>query len=57
MAQSSNKDPDRIGQNGIGDEHFSVEGDSADLPAWTEIEEGRFMPRRIRGSFQGRALG
>ncbi len=38
--------------------HFSTEHDSAeDVAAWTEIEEGRFMPRRIRGSCQGRALG
>ncbi|MCI0701837.1 MAG: hypothetical protein L0241_12205 [Planctomycetia bacterium] len=26
-------------------------------PPWEEIETGRFMPRRIRGSFRGRALG
>lgn len=25
--------------------------------AWEEIEAGRFMPRRIRGSCVGRALG
>jgi len=24
---------------------------------WEEIEAGRFMPRRIRGSFRGQALG
>ncbi len=29
---------------------------SADAP-WEEIEPGRFMPRRVRGSFRGRALG
>ena len=28
-----------------------------DLTAWEEIESGRFMPRRIRGSYRGRALG
>ena len=28
-----------------------------DVAAWEEIEAGRFMPRRIRGSFRGRALG
>ncbi|HXD86983.1 MAG TPA: hypothetical protein VN641_10840 [Urbifossiella sp.] len=28
-----------------------------DLRAWEEIEAGRFMPRRIRGSFRGRTLG
>jgi hypothetical protein len=25
--------------------------------AWAEIEPGRFMPRRIRGSFRGGKLG
>ena len=36
---------------------FSIDGDVSDVAAWTEIETGRFMPRRVRGSFQGRALG
>jgi len=36
--------------------HFSAEP-SDDVAPWTEVEEGRFMPRRVRGSFQGRALG
>ena len=27
------------------------------VPAWEEIETGRFRPRRIRGSFPGRELG
>ena len=36
---------------------FSIDGDVSDVAAWTEIEAGRFMPRRVRGSFQGRALG
>jgi hypothetical protein len=26
-------------------------------PAWEEIEDGRYMPRRIRGSYRGRVLG
>jgi len=30
---------------------------SDDLTPWEEIEAGRFMPRRIRGSYRGRALG
>ncbi|MBS0260335.1 MAG: hypothetical protein JSS02_00150 [Planctomycetes bacterium] len=38
-------------------DHFSIEGDQTGLPAWTEVAEGRFMPRRVRGSFPGRALG
>jgi len=36
--------------------HFSADGD-AELAAWTEIEAGRFMPRRVRGSYLGRTLG
>jgi hypothetical protein len=27
------------------------------LAAWEMIESGRYMPRRIRGSFPGRELG
>ncbi|MBL8848611.1 MAG: hypothetical protein JNG89_02965 [Planctomycetaceae bacterium] len=38
--------------------HFSTEADPVEnVAAWTEIEEGRFMPRRVRGSNPGRALG
>jgi hypothetical protein len=31
--------------------------DRVDVSAWEEIEAGRFMPRRTRGSFPGRELG
>jgi len=27
------------------------------IQAWEEIEAGRYMPRRTRGSFPGRELG
>ena len=37
--------------------HFTFSGDGEVQPAWEEIESGRFMPRRVRGSCQGRALG
>lgn len=37
--------------------HFSIDETPGDAQAWTEIEPGRFMPRRVRGSFRGRALG
>lgn len=38
--------------------HFSTDADTEEnVPAWTEVEEGRFMPRRTRGSGVGRALG
>jgi len=28
-----------------------------DVPPWEEIEPGRYMPRRVRGSCRGLALG
>lgn len=31
--------------------------DAGEPLAWEEIEAGRYMPRRIRGSFRGRVLG
>jgi hypothetical protein len=37
--------------------HFSTEAVEGEVPAWEQVESGRFMPRRIRGSFKGRALG
>jgi hypothetical protein len=53
MANECNRD--NLG--GPDSPQFSAEVDSAEVAAWTEIEAGRFMPRRVRGSFQGRALG
>jgi hypothetical protein len=37
--------------------HFSAEPPSQEFAAWEEIDKGRFMPRRVRGSNPGRALG
>ena len=37
--------------------HFSTAGDDAAAMPWTEIQAGRFLPRRVRGSCHGRALG
>jgi hypothetical protein len=36
---------------------FTGEVESGESPAWEEVAAGRFMPRRIRGSYKGRALG
>ena len=33
------------------------EAAAENAPAWEMIEAGRYMPRRIRGSFRGRELG
>ena len=54
MSQESNqREPDRARRPCIS----RSTAISPDVAAWTEIEAGRFMPRRVRGSFQGRALG
>jgi hypothetical protein len=37
--------------------HFVDEPAPDQGQAWEEIDTGRFMPRRIRGSYRGRALG
>ena len=36
---------------------FAAETDTDAAPAWEEIAAGRYMPRRIKGSCKGRALG
>jgi len=36
--------------------HFTDEPAPADVRAWEQIEAGRYMPRRIKGSYKGRAL-
>jgi hypothetical protein len=53
MSHEQNRD-DLGGADGP---HFSADTPEGEVAAWTEIEAGRFMPRRVRGSFQGRALG
>ena len=37
--------------------HFVDEPTSDEVRAWEQIDTGRYMPRRIRGSYKGRALG
>ncbi|MCA9066771.1 MAG: hypothetical protein KDA96_27075 [Planctomycetaceae bacterium] len=37
--------------------HFTSDQQPQTFAAWEEVEAGRFMPRRVRGSCQGRALG
>jgi len=36
--------------------HFAADT-AADTAAWEEVAAGRYMPRRIKGSCKGRALG
>jgi len=37
--------------------HFSDGDAAAEVRAWEQIDDGRYMPRRIKGSCKGRALG
>jgi len=37
--------------------HFEHELEPVEALAWEQVEAGRYMPRRIRGSCKGRALG
>ncbi|MCC6419695.1 MAG: hypothetical protein IT429_15790 [Gemmataceae bacterium] len=36
---------------------FTGEAVEEKVLAWEQVGAGRYMPRRIRGSFKGRALG
>lgn len=36
---------------------FTGAAEPGAVPAWEEVAAGRYMPRRIKGSCKGRALG
>jgi hypothetical protein len=36
---------------------FTGDAGPGEVPAWEEVAAGRYMPRRIKGSCKGRALG
>lgn len=36
---------------------FTAQPEPAEESAWEEVAAGRYMPRRIKGSCKGRALG
>jgi hypothetical protein len=36
---------------------FTDDAGLEETPAWEEVSAGRYMPRRIKGSCKGRALG
>ena len=36
---------------------FSGDAGPDEAPAWEQVAAGRYMPRRIKGSCKGRALG
>lgn len=54
MIEELNTSPDFVSDESP---HFSAELPPQKFAAWEEVDKGRFMPRRVRGSNQGRALG
>ena len=44
-------------QNDDAQQQAPEQPDTDEVRAWEEIEPGRFMPRRVRGSFRGGKLG
>ena len=49
---------DRAGEDGSATAgQFTGEPGPGEAQAWEEVGTGRYMPRRIRGSYKGRALG
>jgi hypothetical protein len=65
--QPESAEPNPTGPNPTGPDlaspesaHFQmppVAGETDKAAGWEEVAEGRFMPRRVRGSCHGRALG
>jgi hypothetical protein len=50
--------PNRVGEvESATAGQFTGEVEPGEAAAWEEVAAGRYMPRRIRGSFKGRALG
>jgi hypothetical protein len=49
--------PDDLWSPGDMTPPFSAGPSGGRVPAWEQVEEGRYRPRRIRGSFPGRELG
>lgn len=48
---------ERSDQHDATQAHFRLPHAEEAETAWEEIEAGRYMPRRVRGSCVGRALG
>ncbi|MGB7345002.1 MAG: hypothetical protein WBD20_12375 [Pirellulaceae bacterium] len=54
ISEPNNDQPDLAGPESP---HFQLPTGAEKEGGWEEVAEGRFMPRRIRGSCHGRALG
>jgi hypothetical protein len=48
---------ERSGQQSEAFDDAEIHDQAEPVQAWQQIANGRYMPRRIRGSFPGRELG
>jgi hypothetical protein len=54
----SEQTPDRAGEvEQATAAQFAAEAEPEEVRAWQQVAAGRYMPRRIKGSCRGRALG
>lgn len=51
------REPAQPSRTDVEGAHFQLELPAVEVSAWEEVHTGRYMPRRIRGSLIGRALG
>jgi hypothetical protein len=56
MASEEMREPDGAIEQPT-DAQFRAEPEPAEVLAWEQVDAGRYMPRRIKGSCKGRALG
>jgi hypothetical protein len=57
LSSGSNSPHFKLESNLGSDNHPAKSLSAESFSAWEEVESGRYMPRRIRGSCTGRALG
>jgi hypothetical protein len=53
---SAEEPQERLGEVEVAAQ-FETEAEPVEVRAWEQVEAGRYMPRRIKGSYKGRALG
>ena len=56
MGPEEPREPGREAEQATADQFLGDAGPD-EAPAWEEVAAGRYMPRRVKGSCKGRALG
>jgi hypothetical protein len=53
----SAKESRELASEAVSAAQFSAAAETGEVQAWEQVDAGRYMPRRIKGSCKGRALG